>query len=173
MGFLDKVKKSMSAPDHGAVIQRKLGDEQILATVPAISSASAPNRREKTFKDLGDVVGDAVHRTIDGAVERRYIGGADGTIARGLPNDQQPLVVALGNGSLSIWKFGMGERKENPDLIARIPRAQVTSIVDTGKREARGHVRFSFADGSFFTYQTLAAPSEEFWAAATEYDQGR
>lgn len=174
MGFMDKVKKSLAGPDHSQVIEQKLDGEPVLAFIAAMASgAAAPEGPKKMFKSVSDVAADKVNAMIDSRREAKHAGGAPDTIGQRLPVGTGIVVVALGAGSVSIWDFGNGGRSNDPTLIARIPREQVTSIADTGRREARGHVRFSFYDNSFFDYQTLAKPSEEFWAAADGFSTPR
>lgn len=169
MGFLDKIKQSLTPPDHAAVIAERLNGEAYLAHIAVMASASETDRKQKMARDLTDIAQDAAHRLTDKVIEKRHIGGDDSSIVWSLPRRQEPIVLALGEGSITFWSFGMGGRKSAPDLIAKVPRHQVVSIADTGKRTVRGHVRFSFTDGSFIDYQTLQTPSAEFWEAAESY----
>ncbi|MBM9464608.1 hypothetical protein JL108_14215 [Aeromicrobium sp. YIM 150415] len=169
MGLFDKVKGALAGPDHSPVLREQLGDDQYLAHVVVIASASEPDRPSKAPRDVVDLAQKGAHHLIDRFVENRHIGGEEGTVAGSLPRGSEPLVLALAEGSVTLWRFGLGAKKTSPDLVARIPREDITSIADTGKRTARGHLRLSFTDGSFFDQQTVATPSEEFWQAADAY----
>lgn len=164
MGFLNKLKDKL-VPDHAAVLQEQLGDETLLAHVGVLPSATETDRSKRP-KDLTELAQGAAHKFIDGKVKDRHIGGAEGTLAHTLPRSEEPVMLALAADSLTVWKFGLGAKAKAPDLVVRVPRPEIVSIADTGKRTARGHVRVTFADESFFDYQTLATPSEDFWAAA-------
>lgn len=166
MGFFDKVKGALTPPDHAAIIQERLGDEPVLAHAPVIASAAESGGSRASSHGLTGLAQNAAHRLTDSVVENRHIAGEDGSVARSLPRTEAPVVLALGGDSVTVWEFGLGAKKTAPELIARIPRAQVTSIAATGKRKARGHVRLTFTDGSFFDYQTVSAPSDAFWTAA-------
>jgi hypothetical protein len=148
-----------------------LGDDALLAFVPVMASGSAVADKKRP-RDLGELAGKAANRLKDKYIADQHIGGDDGTIARSLPNTTDILVLALAEKAISLWSFGPSGRKTEPDLVARIPRDQVASIADTGKRTVRGHIRLSFTDGSFFDEQTLKAPSDEFWQAADAYGRG-
>lgn len=168
MGLFDKVKNSLAGlrPDYDTVLREQLGDEQHLAHVAVLPSATETDRSGGRPKDLTELAQGAAHRLTDKVVKDRHIGGEEGSIAHSLPRSEDPLMLALAQESVTLWKFGLGAKATAPDLIARIPREEISSIADTGKRGARGHVRFTFTDESFFDYQTLTAPSPEFWAAA-------
>lgn len=171
MGLFDKIKGALSGPDLTPLLTEKVGADGFLAYTGVMASATEPDRPKKAVKDLTDLAQKGAHKLIDSAVENRHIGGEEGSIARSLPRESEPLALVLAERSVSLWRFGMGAKRKNPDLVVRIPREQVTSIADTGKRKARGHVRLTFVDGSFFDQQTLTAPSEGFWRAADGYAQ--
>lgn len=167
MGLFDKLKDKVSGmmPDHAAVLQEQLGQERHLAHVGVLPSATETDRSSRP-KDLTELAQGAAHELIDKTVQDRHIGGEEGSIARSLPRSADPVMLALAEGSVTVWKFGLGAKAKAPDLVVRVPREQIASIADTGSRKARGHLRLTFTDESFFDYQTLAAPTEEFWAAA-------
>lgn len=171
MGLFDKVKSSLAGlrPDIDAVLREQLGEEQHLAHVAVLPSATETDRSGDRPKDLTELAQGAAHRLTDKVVKDRHVGGAEGSIAQSLPRSEDPVMLALAQGSVTVWKFGIGAKSTSPDLLARVPRDEVVSIADTGKRGARGHVRFTFTDESFFDYQTLTAPSPEFWAAAEAF----
>lgn len=170
MGLFDKLKNSLSGlrPDHDAVLQEKLGDERHLAHVGVLPSASETDRSAKA-KDLTELAQNAAHKMTDKYVEDRHISGEEGSIARSISRSTDPVMLTLAEHSLTVWQFGLGAKSTNPDLVLRVPREQVASVADTGKRTARGHIRISFTDGSFFDYQTLTAPSDQFWDAAASF----
>ncbi|MGJ9411084.1 hypothetical protein ACHAAC_00085 [Aeromicrobium sp. CF4.19] len=169
MGMFDKIKASMTPPDHAAVLQASLGQERYLGHAVAIPSATESTRRH-SIRDATDVAQAAAHRLTDKIVEDRHIGGDEGSVALSLPRSSDPMVIAISDTSLTWWKFGLGAKKTEPDLVASVPREDVVSVADTGSRKVRGHVRLSFADGSFFDYQSVMAPSEQFWQAAATFD---
>lgn len=169
MGMFDKIKGALAGPDPAETLRAVLGDDALLAFVPVMASGSAVAGPDKRPRDLGELAGKAANRLKDAYIADKHVGGDEGTIGRSLPNTTDILVLALAERSISLWSFGPSGRKTDPDLVARIPREQVASISDTGKRTARGHVRLSFSDASFFDEQTLKAPSEEFWQAAAGY----
>ena len=169
--MFDKIKSAVSGPDPAETLRRVLGDDELLAFVPVMASGSAVADKKRP-RDLGELAGKAANRLKDQYIADKHIGGDDGSIARSLPNTTDILVLALAEKSISLWSFGPSGRKTEPDLVARIPRDQVASITDTGKRTVRGHIRLSFTDASFFDEQTLKAPSEEFWQAADAYGRG-
>lgn len=164
MGLFDKLKDKL-VPDHAAVLQEQLGGERLLAHVGVLPSATETDRSKRP-KDLTELAQGAAHRFIDGKVKDRHVGGAEGTLAHTLPRSEEPVMLVLAADSLTVWKFGLGAKAKTPDLVVRVPRSEIVSIADTGNRKARGHVRVTFADESFFDYQTLTAPSEQFWSAA-------
>lgn len=170
--MLDKIKSAVAGPDPAETLRRMLGDEALLAYVPVMASGSAVAGPNKRPRDLGELAGTAANRMKDKYIADKHVGGDEGSISRSLPNTTDILVLALAETSVSLWSFGPSGRKTEPDLVARIPREQVASVADTGKRTARGHVRLSFTDGSFFDEQTLKAPSDEFWQAADGYGRG-
>ena len=172
MGMFDKIKSAVSGPDPAETLRRVLGDDTLLAFVPVMASGSAAPGPNKRPRDLGELAGKAANRMKDKYIADKHVGGGEGTIARSLPNTTDILVLALAEKTVSLWSFGPSGRKTEPDLVARIPRDQVASIADTGKRTARGHVRLSFTDASFFDEQTLKQPTEEFWQAAGGYGRG-
>ncbi|MFC5678892.1 hypothetical protein [Aeromicrobium endophyticum] len=170
--MFDKIKSAVAGPDPAETLRGVLGDDALLAFVPVMASGSAVASPNKRPRDLGELAGKAANRLKDTYIADQHVGGDDGTIARSLPNTTDILVLALAEKSISLWSFGPTGRRTDPDLVARIPREQVASIADTGKRTVRGHVRLSFTDGSFFDEQTLKAPSQEFWTAAEAYGRG-
>jgi hypothetical protein len=172
MGMFDKIKGAVSGPDPAETLRGVLGDDTLLAFVPVMASGSAVASPNKRPRDLGELAGKAANRMKDKCIADKDVGGDEGTIARSLPNTTDILVLALAERTISLWSFGPSGRKTNPDLVARIPREQVASITDTGKRTVRGHIRLSFTDSSFFDEQTLKTPSEEFWQAADAYGRG-
>ncbi len=165
MGFMDKVKGALQGPDFTPVLTEKVGADGFLAYVGVLPSSTEDIGPQKRVRDVTDMAQKAARNALDNFDQNRHIGGEEGTIGRSLSRKPEGLALALAQGSVTLWRFGMGAKKTNPDLVARIPREQVTSIADTGKRGARGHVRLTFADGSFFDYQALTAPSDDFWAA--------
>lgn len=169
MGLFDKVKDKLAGltPDYPVVLQERLGGEQLLAFQAVLPSATESDRSGRA-KDLTEVAQAAAHQLTDKLIKDKHIGGAEGSIAHSLPRSADPMMLALAQGSVTLWKFTIGK---TPDLVARVERAEVASIADTGKRTARGHVRLAFTDGSFFDYQTLKAPTPEFWAAAEGFSQ--
>lgn len=171
MGMFDTIKGALAGPDPAETLRRVLGDDTLLAFVPVMASGSAVADKKRP-RDLGELAGKAANRLKDKYIADKHVGGAEGTIARSLPNTTDILVLALAEKTISLWSFGPSGRKTDPDLVARIPREQVASIADTGKRTARGHLRLSFTDGSFFDEQTLKTPSDEFWQAADAYGRG-
>ena len=166
MGLFDKVKGALQGPDYTTVLQDKLGQDRFLAYAPVLPSSTEDIGPQKRTRDLTDVAQKAAGKMLDNFDQNRHIGGAEGSIGRSFSRKPEGLALALADGSISLWRFGMGAKKTNPDLVARIPRENVTSIAATGKRGARGHIRLSFSDDSFFDYQAVSAPSDEFWAAA-------
>ena len=172
MGMFDKIKSAVAGPDPAETLRGVLGDDALLAFVPVMASGSAAPGPNKRPRDLGELAGKAANRMKDKYIADRHVGGDEGSIARALPNTTDILVLALAEKTISLWSFGPSGRRTDPDLVARIPREQVASIADTGRRAARGHVRLSFTDGSFFDEQTLKEPSDEFWQAADAYGRG-
>lgn len=171
MGLFDKVKSSLSGlrPDHAAVLQEHLGPEQLLAYVGVLPSATETDRSGDRPKDLTELAQGAAHKLTDKVVKDRHVGGAEGSIGQSMPRSTDPVMLAVAEHSVSVWQFGLGSRATSPDLVVRVPREQVASIADTGKRGARGHVRLTFTDESFFDYQTLTAPSAQFWSATETF----
>lgn len=167
MGLFDKIKDKVASmtPDYTAVLQEQLGAETHLAHVGVLPSATEAEGTKRA-RDLTELAQGAAHKLIDTSVRNRHIGGEEGSIAHSLPRGTDPVLLTLAEGSVTVWSFGVSGRARTPDLVARVERPQIASIADTGKRTARGHLRLTFTDGSFFDYQLLASPSEEFWAAA-------
>lgn len=163
MGLFDKVKGALQGPDFTAVLRDVVGDDGFRAHAAVMPSSTEAIGREKRVRDVTDLAQCAARNAMDHVDQNRHIGGDDGTIARSLSRKPEGLALALAERSVTLWRFGMGAKKTQPDLVVRIPRDQVASIVDTGKRGARGHVRLTFADGSFFDYQAVTAPDDEFW----------
>lgn len=164
MGLFDKMKDTLAGltPDYPAALQEGLGSELLLAHLAVLPSATETDRSDRA-KNLTEVAQGAAHHFLDKAVKDRHIGGDEGSIARSLPRSSDPMMLALAQDSATLWKFTIGKA---PSLVARVERAEIASVTDTGKRTARGHVRLAFRDGSFFDYQTLKSPEPEFWAAA-------
>ncbi|MDT0202396.1 hypothetical protein [Nocardioides sp. AE5] len=166
MGLFDKIKGALSAPDHTETLRARVGDDGFQGYAAVMASATEDTGPKKSVRDLTDLAQKGAHKLIDGAVQNRHIGGDEGSIGRSMPRTAEPMLLALSERSVTLWRFRFGAKKTDPDLVVRIPREQVTSIEATGKRTARGHVRLSFADGSFFDEQLLSEPAAEFWAAA-------
>ncbi len=163
MGLFDKVKGALQGPDFAAVLREMVGQDHFLAHAAVMPSSTEAIGREKSVRDVTDLAQRAARNMMDNADQNRHIGGGEGSIGRSLSRKPEGLALALAEGSVTLWRFGMGAKRTHPDLVVRFPREQVTSIADTGKRGARGHVRLTFADGSFFDYQAVTAPSDEFW----------
>ncbi len=74
--------------------------------------------------------------------------------------------MVISEQSLSMWDLGMTGNQLPAEHLVTIPRAQVASIVDTGKT-AQGGVpvaRLTFADGSFADQRLISKPGPEFWS---------
>jgi hypothetical protein len=110
----------------------------------------------------------AVENAVSGA---RHIGGGEDGVAHRLPLADGPHVLVLGARSMTVWDLGLTMNHTPGELLATVPREQVASIVDTGKKAQGGVpvVRMTFADGSFFDYRLVQKPGEEFWSVASTY----
>src|SRR5690606_9778901 len=98
----------------------------------------------------------------------RHVGGDAGSIAARLPREADPLALVISERSLSLWNLGMMGTSLPPEHVATIPRAEIASFADTGKK-AQGGVpvaRIEFSDGSFFDYRLISKPGDDFWAVA-------
>ncbi|KTR19821.1 hypothetical protein [Curtobacterium citreum] len=110
-----------------------------------------------------------VTSAVETAVSRsQHTGGEEGSTARTLPNEAGPSLMVISEQSLSMWDLGLTGNQLPAEHLVTIPRAQVASIVDTGKT-AQGGVpvaRLTFADGSFADQRLISKPGPEFWSVA-------
>ncbi len=69
--------------------------------------------------------------------------------------------MVISEQSLSMWDLGLTGNQLPAEHIVTIPRAQVASIVDTGKTEQGGVpvARLTFADGSFADQRLISKPA--------------
>jgi hypothetical protein len=169
MGLMDRYAAFVNGPevDLAAEIGAALGQDDRLvvhtAVVPSAYRRGGGGGISLSGKLL-NVVTSAVENSVSGS---RHIGGDEGSIARTLPREGGPYVLALSTQALTLWDFGMALRTVPGDRLVTVPRAQVTSVEDTGTT-AQGGVpvaRITFADGSYFDYRLVEKPSPETWAA--------
>ena len=169
MGLMDKYKALFTGPaiDIASEIGRLLPDgDRVLVHSQVVPSG---------FKRGGGGVGvdgrllNLVTSAVETAVSRsQHTGGEEGSTARTLPNEAGPYLMVISEQSLSMWDLGMTGNQLPAEHLVTIPRAQVASIVDTGKT-AQGGVpvaRLTFADGSFADQRLISKPGPEFWSVA-------
>lgn len=157
-----------NAPDHGAVIQERLGDDDrvegyAFAIPVAYERSGGGVGGGKAFTRLANAATNAVS-------QGKHVGGEAGSIATTLPLDPQHCALTISTQSLTIWDFGMQFLDEEPREAFRLDRAQLVSIERTGKTRQGDQVeaRLTFVDGSFtdWALHTHEAFDRGFWAAA-------
>lgn len=169
MGLMDRYKALFTGPaiDVASEIGRLLPDgDQVLVHSQVVPSG---------FTRGGGGVGvdgrlmNLVTSAVETAVSRsQHTGGEEGSTARTLPNEAGPSLMVISEQSLSMWDLGLTGNQLPAEHLVTIPRAQVASIVDTGKT-AQGGVpvaRLTFADGSFADQRLISKPGPEFWSVA-------
>lgn len=170
MGLFDKFASALSGPavDHAAEIVSAGGDAS-LATARVMPSAYTRGGGGGVSLD-GRLLNAALSAMQNTASGSKHLGGEAGSTAHQLRRDADLAVLSLGESDLTWWDFGMTAASVPPELTQRVPRTQVTSIVDTGAKAQGGArvVRFTFADGSWADYRVIQ-PSEQFWAVAATY----
>ena len=170
MGLFDKYKALFTGPeiDVSGEIGKLLPEgDRVLAATQVIPSA---------YKRGGGGVGldgrllNKVTSAIETAVSSsRHVGGAEGAIARRLPQEAGPHTLVVSEQGISLWDLGLTGNQLPAEHLVTLPRADVSSITDTGTR-AQGGVpvaRITFADESFFDYRLVSKPGDDFWSAAT------
>jgi len=171
MGLLDKLKAAFTGPEIDVadeVAQLRPG-VQVVGHARVV--ASAFERGGGVASGPNKLLGKAVEAASTAASGARHVGGDADGIARTLPRTADLHVLVLADDGLSLWDFGMTGTSTPPDHVASVPRADVASIADTGKK-AQGGVtvaRVTFTDGSFFDYRVMERPDTAFWEAVARF----
>lgn len=171
MGLKDRMMKRFmaGAPDHGAVIQERLGEDDRVEG----HGFALPVAYERGGGGVGG--GKALTRLANAATnavsQDRHVGGEAGSIAQSLPRDPQHVAVAISQRTISIWDFGMQFSDDEPAERFRIDRAQLVSLERTGKKRQGGQIEFrlTFADGSFADWALHPSLENGFWEAAAAF----
>lgn len=169
MGLTDKYKALFTGPaiDVASEIGRLLpdGDRVLVHSQVVPSGFTRGGGGVGVDGRLMNLVTSAVETTVS---RSQHTGGEEGSTARTLPNEAGPSLMVISEQSLSMWDLGMTGNRLPAEHLVTIPRAQVASIVDTGKT-AQGGVpvaRLTFADGSFADQRLISKPGPEFCSVA-------
>jgi hypothetical protein len=173
MGLKDFMMKRFmaSAPDHGAVIQGRLGDGDRVEGY----AFALPVAYERSGGGVGG--GKALTRMANAATnvvsQERHIGGEPGSIARSMTLEPQHVALTISERALTAWDFGMQFVDEDPREVLRIERDRLRSIERTGKKRQGGQVevRLTFVDDSFADWALNDHESfnRGFWEAAAAF----
>lgn len=171
MGLKDRMMRRFmaGAPDHGAVIQERLGEDDRVEGY----GFALPVAYERGGGGVGG--GKALTRLANAATnvvsQNRHVGGEAGSIAQSLPREPQHVAVTISQRSISIWDFGMQFSDDDPAERFRIACDQLVSVERTGKKRQGGQIEFrlTFADGSFADWALHPSLASGFWEAAEAF----